>query len=310
MPVRVFISYSHDSDAHRDRVLAFADRLRAEGIEAQLDQYVAHPPEGWPSWAQQQIVEADFTILVCTATYNLRFEGKEAAGIGHGATWEAWILKQRLYEAGSRNYKIIPVRFPDGNAEDTPLVLRPFTSYALPGDYDDLYRHLTGQPRSPAPPVGSPRVLPPTPRRAEPEEGLERPSPREERSPWPGTAVTVIGLAAVAGVAWAWSSTPRPGYATPAHALDDQEPDHTASIVPTPTSTAAVVEPATTTSAHEIPPEPDPEYQSSPTPAKRSGRADVPSPPPPPPDSPTLSTDPRRWKALEPIEDPERFVGT
>ena len=65
---RVFVSYSHDSDAHRDRVLALADRLRADGIEALLDQYVAHPPEGWPTWAQQQITDADFTILVCTPT--------------------------------------------------------------------------------------------------------------------------------------------------------------------------------------------------------------------------------------------------
>ncbi|MCP4656050.1 MAG: hypothetical protein GY856_11605, partial [bacterium] len=31
---RVFLSYSHDSDEHRDRVLALADRLRADGIDA------------------------------------------------------------------------------------------------------------------------------------------------------------------------------------------------------------------------------------------------------------------------------------
>jgi hypothetical protein len=43
---RVFISYSHDSPEHADRVLALADRLRAEGIDCHLDQYETSPPEG------------------------------------------------------------------------------------------------------------------------------------------------------------------------------------------------------------------------------------------------------------------------
>ena len=43
---RVFISYSHDSEEHAVRVLALADRLRSEGIEAILDQYEMSPPEG------------------------------------------------------------------------------------------------------------------------------------------------------------------------------------------------------------------------------------------------------------------------
>ena len=45
---RVFISYSHDSNAHADRVLALSDRLRRDGIDATVDQYELSPPEGWP----------------------------------------------------------------------------------------------------------------------------------------------------------------------------------------------------------------------------------------------------------------------
>ena len=33
----VFISYSHDSDAHRERVLGLSERLRADGIATILD---------------------------------------------------------------------------------------------------------------------------------------------------------------------------------------------------------------------------------------------------------------------------------
>jgi len=64
--IKVFISYSHDSDVHRKRVLALAERLRKDGIEAQLDQYVAGTPtEGWPRWMRNQLEQADFILLVC-----------------------------------------------------------------------------------------------------------------------------------------------------------------------------------------------------------------------------------------------------
>lgn len=36
----IFISYSHDSDEHRDTVLGLAQRLRKDGIDAQLDRNV------------------------------------------------------------------------------------------------------------------------------------------------------------------------------------------------------------------------------------------------------------------------------
>jgi len=45
---RVFINYSHDSAEHRKRVLSLAERLRADGVDAQIDQYVQGTPlEGW-----------------------------------------------------------------------------------------------------------------------------------------------------------------------------------------------------------------------------------------------------------------------
>ena len=46
----VLISYSHDSPAHEARVLALADRLRDDGVDAILDQYESFPPQGWIKW--------------------------------------------------------------------------------------------------------------------------------------------------------------------------------------------------------------------------------------------------------------------
>lgn len=52
---RVLRSYSHDSDPHKQKILALADRLRADGVDACIDHYVMAPPEGWPRWTERQI---------------------------------------------------------------------------------------------------------------------------------------------------------------------------------------------------------------------------------------------------------------
>ena len=56
---RIFISYSHDPDEHRERVLRLSERLRADGIGAPINQYVnGSPPAGWPRWMLDQLDEA------------------------------------------------------------------------------------------------------------------------------------------------------------------------------------------------------------------------------------------------------------
>jgi hypothetical protein len=68
-PPKAFISYSHDSLEHREHVLALADRLRQDGIDASLDQYVTSPAEGWPHWSEAGVIKADHVLMVCTETY-------------------------------------------------------------------------------------------------------------------------------------------------------------------------------------------------------------------------------------------------
>ena len=52
-PPKVLISYSHDSPEHQKRVLRLANRLRADGIDCTIDQYVLVPEQGWPHWMEQ-----------------------------------------------------------------------------------------------------------------------------------------------------------------------------------------------------------------------------------------------------------------
>ncbi len=155
---KVFISYSHDSQEHKNRVLHLSDRLRADGIDCSIDQYVFSPPEGWPQWMENQIEDADFVLVVCTETYEHRFKGKEETGKGLGVKWEGAILTQALYEAESKNTNFIPVVFSDSDSSHIPIVLRSATyyNYRLNTEegYEAIYRRLTNQPSIAKPELG------------------------------------------------------------------------------------------------------------------------------------------------------------
>ncbi len=163
LPPRIFISYSHDSPKHAARVLALANRLREEGVDAQLDQYESSPAEGWPRWMRSRIAEADFVLVVGSKTYEQRFDGNQAAGRGLGAQWEGAILTQELYEAAVKNTRFIPVVLSHRDVEYIPIVLRAATRYDLDSSdgYERLYRRLVGQPETVKPSLGKLRKLAP-----------------------------------------------------------------------------------------------------------------------------------------------------
>ena len=146
-PPKVFISYSHDSPEHARRVLSLAERLRKDGVDAQLDQYVSGtPPEGWPRWTLDKLDWAEFVLVVCTETYYKRFRGHEEPGKGKGADWEGQLISLVIY-AENRITKFVPVLF---EPRDEPFIPRPLSShthYVLDSEenYDNLYAFLTGQ---------------------------------------------------------------------------------------------------------------------------------------------------------------------
>ena len=154
----VFISYSHDSEAHREKVLALSERLRADGIVTILDQYVnGSPPEGWPRWMLNGLDAADSVIVVCTETYYRRFRGHEEPGKGKGVDWEGALITQEIYDSRSRTLKFVPV-FLSAPVEDwIPDPLRSGTHYSLISEstYKRLYDFLLAQAGVEPGPVGA-----------------------------------------------------------------------------------------------------------------------------------------------------------
>jgi len=161
--IKVFISYTHDSDEHKNRVLRLANRLVSNGIDCTIDQYEAAPQEGWGRWTSDQIQQANFVLIVCTEIFKQRFEGSAELGKGAGAKWESAIITQQLYEAEGRSSKYIPVIFSEDDLKHIPLELRSRTRHVIDGEdgYLDLYRHITNQPRAKKGDLGERLILPP-----------------------------------------------------------------------------------------------------------------------------------------------------
>ena len=130
-PLKVFISYTHDSPEHSRRVLELSNCLREEGFDCDIDQY--HANQNWPAWMERNIEHADFVLVICTPTYLRRWHNEEQPGVGLGAQWESLLTRQHLYFSGGLNNKFVPVVFQEDHISSIPTPLANVTRVVLLG---------------------------------------------------------------------------------------------------------------------------------------------------------------------------------
>jgi len=168
-PVKVFISYSWDSEEHKVRVLELANALRErEGIDVELDQYHPHNPLPWPRWCESQIRNASFVLMICTPVYKERIEAPETnPHAGVGVCWEADYIYNELYQSKGHNEKYLSVLLEENGRESIPDRLRAYSNYTLQrpyhlcGDFRTLVDRLRGIHRTPKPPLRIAANVPP-----------------------------------------------------------------------------------------------------------------------------------------------------
>ena len=186
VPTKVFISYSWNSEAHKERVLALANTLRNPwGIETDIDQYVrAKPPftpsQGWDLWMEKRIEWAEFVIIVCTETYQRRFRGDETPGIGRGSTWEGTIIRQHLYNNQLECTKFIPVVFSSQDLNCVPIIFNGNDKYTLEDEksFGELCYRLRKEPIVAIPDVATAKLqAPPEPKFFSPQRPSAEPPP-------------------------------------------------------------------------------------------------------------------------------------
>lgn len=114
---RVFISYSHDSAAHKQWVAELAAKLRHNGVDAILDQWDVGPGDDVPRFMEEGLRDSDRVLAICTDGYNRKADAGEG-GVGY----EKMIVTAELVSDLGTN-KFIPVlRNPSPGAR-TPTFL-------------------------------------------------------------------------------------------------------------------------------------------------------------------------------------------
>ena len=100
---RVFLSYSHDSEEHKNWVLNLATRLRENGVNVILDQWHLKLGDDIPTFMENELNKADYILAVCSNNYAEKISNRKG-----GVAYEKQILTAELMK-NSGNDNIIPI---------------------------------------------------------------------------------------------------------------------------------------------------------------------------------------------------------
>jgi hypothetical protein len=163
-PELVFISYIHDSEAHKSDVRQLAELLHDNGIAAELDQWAEGERQDWSLWALRLLGKADFVIVVASALCRDVGDGRADPDQNWGGQSELVAIRELLHRhRATWTRKLLPVVLPGRSADEIPMFLQGWTAdhYQVSDFTSDgaegLLRTITGQPRHRRPPLG-PRI--------------------------------------------------------------------------------------------------------------------------------------------------------
>lgn len=152
---RVFVSYSHDSEAHKQWVLRLATDLRTAGVDATLDQWDLSAGQDVVAFMTEGISKADRVLLVCTSTY----VQKADAGAG-GVGYERLIVTAELVQTTDTK-KFLPLLRDNASAAKIPKFLGPrlYVDFTVDAEYgaklEQIVREIHGVPSLAKPPLGA-----------------------------------------------------------------------------------------------------------------------------------------------------------
>jgi hypothetical protein len=149
-----FISYSWDSEPHKQWVKDLATRLRNDGIDVTLDQWHTVPGDQLPKFMETSIRENDYVLIICTPPYKAKSENRKG-----GAGYEGDIITGDIFINQNRR-KYIPVLRDGSWSNAVPVWIAGVYGLDFTGDYAiEKYQELLGTlkgEREQAPPLGKP----------------------------------------------------------------------------------------------------------------------------------------------------------
>lgn len=150
----VFISYSHDSEEHKNWVLQLATRLRSNGVNIILDRWNLKLGSDLASFMERGLSKSNRIVSICSETYVKKAnEGKGGAG------YEKQIMTAELINDQNNNW-VIPLIKNNPENRKTPTFLggRMYISFEeshlYENKYEELLRDILDEPVLPIPPIG------------------------------------------------------------------------------------------------------------------------------------------------------------
>lgn len=110
VPPKTLISYSWDSEEHKNWVRSLAERLRLNGVDVRLDQWHVAPGQSLTQFMEVEIVSCEYVLIICTPNYYVKSLNRQG-GVGY----EQQIIAGHLVGGVAREKFIPAVR--EGNFE-------------------------------------------------------------------------------------------------------------------------------------------------------------------------------------------------
>lgn len=152
---KVFISYSWDSDAHKDWVRQLADRLVTNGVEVRLDQYDMDIGDNLTHYMERAVADSDMILLILTENYKTKAEGRKG-GVG----FEYSMINAAWYQQQAKNTKFIPVLRGEKMETSSPVFVNAYLHLDMRDDagldaqLKDLLHRIFNVPKAPRPTLG------------------------------------------------------------------------------------------------------------------------------------------------------------
>lgn len=154
MEPKVFISYSHDDESHKDWVLQLATRLRDNGVDILLDRWNLKLGQNLASFMERGLSASNRVICICSENY-VKKANKGSGGVGY----EKQIITAEIMSDLNTNW-VVPIIKNNSDSKKTPTFLGGRLSISFENKslyeskYEELLRELLGEPVLPIPPIG------------------------------------------------------------------------------------------------------------------------------------------------------------
>jgi len=150
-----FISYSWETQEHKDWVRILAETLQMNGVVVHLDQWDIYPGADLTQYMETCIKDSEYILLVCSPSFAQKANARKG-GVGY----EQAVVTGEIFEGVASPRKFVPILRKGNQEQSLPSYLksRVYIDFRNDDDFDpsfeSLLRHLHTSPKYLRPPLG------------------------------------------------------------------------------------------------------------------------------------------------------------